>query len=273
MPSHYGAHYGRQKDYHAKWYQSSQLRCNHSLVCEHDRHHLHHEVHHGYGYETESDEFAAMISYFESKAHVTDPDGTAAFLVLDNLKNKKGMSFITLNGSFLDFYNRVPNKKEFFESIDDNEVKRGFIENVKDSVDKWLDVVVSLYPSYMNAFMAKTISDGSKKRLYKVLSDSVLSCRENPDFFIYLTNTFGPKDSVFLRKSDFHHMDTSSAQSKCQLYALIQRVTTHYSDDFLRNDFLYDSISHINSLIQATLTIPVYYRSLAKANIKCIIIS
>ncbi|MBR0520362.1 MAG: GreA/GreB family elongation factor, partial [Spirochaetales bacterium] len=31
-------------------------------------------------------------------------------------------------------------------------------------------------------------------RLYKVLSDSVLSCRENPDFFIYLTNTFGPKD-------------------------------------------------------------------------------
>ena len=144
--------------------------------------------------ETESDEFAAMISYFESKAHVTDPDGTAAFLVLDNLKNKKGMSFITLNGSFLDFYNRISNKKEFFESIDDNEVKRSFIENVKDSVDKWLDVVVSLYPSYMNAFMAKTISDGSKKRLYKVLSDSVLSCRENPDFFIYLTNTFGPKD-------------------------------------------------------------------------------
>jgi transcription elongation GreA/GreB family factor len=135
-----------------------------------------------------------MISFFESKALVTDPDGTAAFLVLDNLKNKKGMSFITLNGSFMDFYNRITDKRKFFESIDDNEVKRSFIEEIKENVDKWLDVVVSLYPYYMNTFMANTISNGSKKRLYRILADSVLTCRENPDFFIYLTNAFDRKD-------------------------------------------------------------------------------
>ena len=140
--------------------------------------------------ETESDEFASMISFFESKALVNDPDGMAAFLVLDNLKSKKGLSFITLNGSFADFYSRITDKRKFFESIADNEVKRSFIEEVRENVDKWLDVVVSLYPYYMNSFMANTISNGSKKRLYRILADSVLTCRENPDFFIYLTNTF-----------------------------------------------------------------------------------
>ncbi len=144
---------------------------------------------------TDCDEFMTMVNYFEGRAQISGNDGAVAFLVLDNLKNKKGMTFVQLGGTFMDYYNRIEDKKAFFSSIQDNEIKRSFIDNVMGCVDNWQEVLIDLYPCYMSSYMAECIRKGPKKNvIYKILADAAEHSRENPDFFLYLVKTFSEKD-------------------------------------------------------------------------------
>lgn len=145
--------------------------------------------------ETDSDEFQSMVSYFEGKSQTSGSEAPVAFLVLDNLKEKYGMSFVQTYGQFIDYYNRIDDTKAFFVSIQDSELKRSFIENVMTSVDNWQDVLISLYPVYMTTFIADCIRKGPKKNvIYKILANAAENCKENPDFFLYLVKTFNEKD-------------------------------------------------------------------------------
>ncbi|MBO4410187.1 MAG: GreA/GreB family elongation factor [Spirochaetales bacterium] len=145
--------------------------------------------------ETDSDEFMSMVNYFESRAKISGPDGLEAFLVTDNLRNRYGMTFVQEGSPFIEYYNRLSDKKAFFESIQDSELKKGFVENIMSSVDNWQEVLVSLYPSYMTTYMADCIKKGPKKNaIYRILADSAASCKENPDFFLYLEKTFPSTD-------------------------------------------------------------------------------
>ena len=145
----------------------------------------------------DSDEFSSMVRYFVSKAQFLDPRGEAlvCFLVLDNLINRKGLSIGAETKAFLDYYNAIPDVEKFFQDIQDTEVKRSFIENVRDNVEKWQDVVISLYPYYTCSFMERIIAEGPKKNaIYKILSNSIENYKEDPDFFLYLEKTFSSKE-------------------------------------------------------------------------------
>lgn len=145
--------------------------------------------------ETDSDEFTNMVSYFEGKVQTSGTESAVAYLVLDSLKNKNGMSFVQLGGSFADYYGRIADKKTFFESIQDSELKRSFVDNVMSSVENWQDVLIELYPAYMTSFMADCIRKGPRKNaIYRILADAAGSSRENPDFFLYLVKTFSVKE-------------------------------------------------------------------------------
>jgi transcription elongation factor GreA len=147
--------------------------------------------------DTDSDEFMTMVNYFEGRAQISGTDGAVAFLVLDNLKNKKGMSFVQIGATFIEYYNRIDAKdrKKFFVSIQDNELKRVFIENVMSNVDNWQEVLIDLYPVYMTQYMADCIRKGPKKNvIYKILAEAAANCKDNPDFFLYLVKNFSDKD-------------------------------------------------------------------------------
>ena len=147
--------------------------------------------------EVDSEEFSSMVRYFVSKAQFLDPKGEAlvSFLVLDNLINKKGLSIGAETKPFSEYYNVIPDIEKFFQSIQDNEVKRSFIENLRDNDEKWQDIVISLYPYYTCSFMEKTISEGPKKNaIYKILAKSIENYKEDPDFFLYLEKAFTAKE-------------------------------------------------------------------------------
>ena len=145
--------------------------------------------------EVDSDEFAAMTKYFVSMAQVINPNGLVSYLVLDNLINRKGLSIEAGNHSFTEYYNALDDKEAFFRGIQDNEIKRSFIENLRDNVDKWQDIVISLYPYYTCQFMERTIADGPKKNaIYKILAKSIDDYKEDPDFFLYLEKNFDKKE-------------------------------------------------------------------------------
>lgn len=145
--------------------------------------------------QTDSDDFANMVSYFESKALVSSSDGMVSYLVLDDLKNRLGMNFVHIGASFLDYYNRIDDKKKFFESIQDSELKRDYIENIMNNVENWQNALIELYPLYMTSFMADCIRKGPKKNvIYTILSDAASNCKDDPDFFLYLVKSFSIKD-------------------------------------------------------------------------------
>ena len=147
--------------------------------------------------EVDSDEFASMIKYFSSKAQFLDAKGEAlvSFLVLDNLINRKGLSIAAETRGFIEFYKALADVEQFFQDIQDTEVKRSFIENVRDYVENWQDIVIRLYPYYTCSFMEKMISEGPKKNaIYKILASSIENYKEDPDFFLYLEKTFTTKE-------------------------------------------------------------------------------
>ncbi len=145
--------------------------------------------------ETDSDEFQSMVSYFEGRAQTSGTEALVAYLVLDNLRDRYGMNFVQSAGQFADYYSRIEDKKAFFVSIQDSELKRNFIENVMTNVDNWQEVLISLYPVYMTTFLADCIRKGPKKNvIYKILAEAAENYRENPDFFLYLVKTFNEKD-------------------------------------------------------------------------------
>ncbi len=146
---------------------------------------------------TDSDEFMAMVNYFEGRAQISGPDGIVAFLVLDNLKNRRGMGFVQIGALFMEYYNRIDAKdrKRFFMSIQDSELKRSFVDNVMGNVQNWQEVLIDLYPVYMTTYMADCIRKGPRKNaIYKILAEAAQNCKESPDFFLYLVKTFPEKD-------------------------------------------------------------------------------
>ena len=176
--------------------------------------------------ETDSDEFQTMVAFFESRAHISGTDGLVAYLVLDNLRTKYGMSFIQLSGSFTEYYAMVPDIKAFFESVEDSELKRNLIENIMSDVENWQDVLISLYPSYMTSFMADCIRKGPKKNvIYRILADAAENNRENPDFFLYLVKAFGPKDWAKAKVSSESLMIT-----KLSLLSFVNRKIANATD-------------------------------------------
>ncbi len=145
--------------------------------------------------QTDGDEFAAMVNFYEGKAQTSSNEAVIAYLILKDLKERYNMSFIHINGTFMDYYNRIENLKAFFTSIQDADLKKAFIDEIRNNVENWQDVLISLYPLYMTTYMADTIKRGPKKNaITRILASSVANYKDDPDFFLYLDKTYEEKE-------------------------------------------------------------------------------
>ena len=145
--------------------------------------------------QTDSDEFATIVSFFEGKAQTSSNEATIAYLVLNELKNRYGMSFIEVTGTFNDYYARISNIGAFFTSIQDSDIKKAFIDEIMDNDEDFQETLIKLYPLYMTSYMADCIRKGPRKNaIIKVLSQAAINFKDDPDFFLYLDKTFNDKD-------------------------------------------------------------------------------
>lgn len=176
--------------------------------------------------QTDSDEFSNMVAFFEGKAQTSGNEGIIAYLVLNELKGRNGMSFVNVNGTFADYYARISNVGSFFTSIQDAELKRAFIDGIMDSEENWQDILISLYPLYMTTYMADCIRKGPRKNaLTKVLAQAALNYKDDPDFFLYLDKTFSDKDWAKAKCSS-----ESLLLTKLSLLAVVNRKIDNQTD-------------------------------------------
>ncbi len=176
--------------------------------------------------QTDSDEFAAMINYYEGKAQTSTQEAIIAYLILVDLKKRFNLSFIQLNNSFMDYYNRITDVKDFFSSIQDAEIKKDFIDGIRDNVENWQDVLISLFPLYMTTYMADRIKNGPKKNaMTRILANSVSTFKEDPDFFLYLTKNVNEKEWAKAKITQEALLFT-----KLSLYGVVNRKIANQTD-------------------------------------------
>ena len=176
--------------------------------------------------QTDSDEFGAMISYYEGKAQTSSPDAVIAYLILVELKRRFNLSFVQINNSFLDYYNKIPDVKAFFATIQDAEIKKDFIDNIRDNVEDWQEVLISLFPLYMTSYMIERIKSGPKKNaMTRILTSSLANFKDEPDFFLYLTKTINEKEWAKAKITQETLLFT-----KLSLYGVVNRKIANQTD-------------------------------------------
>ncbi|MCF0262570.1 MAG: hypothetical protein HUK23_06635, partial [Sphaerochaetaceae bacterium] len=176
--------------------------------------------------ETDSEEFSSMVSYFEGKAISTNNEAFVAYLIIDYLTKKNVVASVQIKSTFIDYYKKLTDVKKFFSSIQDSDIKKNFVDNLMDTVENWQDLLIELYPLYMTSFMADSIKKGPKKNVMsKILSSSISTCRENPDFFLYLDKSFDDKTWTNAKVSAESRLIT-----KLSLLSFVNRKIANQSD-------------------------------------------
>lgn len=176
--------------------------------------------------QTDSDEFTAMINFYEGKAQTTSQDAIIAYMILADLKERFNITYIQLNTTFNDYYNRIPDLKAFFSSIPDAELKKSFIEGITYNVENWQDVLITLFPLYMTTYMSDLIKRGPKKNaMTRILASSVTSFKDDPDFFLYLTKAASEKEWAKAKITQETLLFT-----KLSLFATVNRKIANQTD-------------------------------------------
>ena len=104
----------------------------------------------------DSEYFAEMFTYFSNflKAYSTvNEHVVGSFLVVKRIVSyypylNEG---ITLN--FKDLFNEIKNIEELFSKIENNDLKREFLTNIKRNIGNWPDYFVQLFPYYMARYV------------------------------------------------------------------------------------------------------------------------
>lgn len=149
--------------------------------------------------DTDDESFGKMLQYFEQKARIVNSnvENISSWLFLNDLKTRRGFGFISLEGSFKDFYELIKtDPKETFINIDDSEIKRFFIDELIEADPRnWPEIVRGLFPSFLNSHILDTLLENKQKKIYlSIVQKAVESYKEDPEVLLYLYKTLSPKD-------------------------------------------------------------------------------
>ncbi|MFA7108300.1 MAG: GreA/GreB family elongation factor [Sphaerochaetaceae bacterium] len=171
----------------------------------------------------EDENFSKMLNFFEIRAKVVclNIENISSWLFLNDLKTRKNLKFVQLANSFDEFYNLVENQRRFFEQIDDSDIKRLYLEQVKEyDLKNWPFIFKDLFPYYLNTFILDTLIENKQKKVYlSILYKSVESFKEEPEVLIYLRKNLTLKDwlkaNVYEGKLILAELQLLNYTSKC----------------------------------------------------------
>ncbi len=143
--------------------------------------------------DVESDAFAEMTSYFNAQLSRATKDNVddravASYLLLTQLRDQYHVAAVSIEAKvdFAMLYKAVGDKAALFDRIQNNDLKRAFLENVM-SVDRsWSDVYRRCFPYYTYAYIPSALKANGKEAVYfDMLHSSVENYRENVDVFLW----------------------------------------------------------------------------------------
>lgn len=142
--------------------------------------------------DTESEAFSEMVKYFNSELanmkNGVDDKVMASFLLLDNFRNQLHIptAVIETSVSFADLYKNCEGKIAVFDSINNADLKKSYLENVMNCDKNWPDVFRKCFAYYTYSWIPNILKANGKESIYlDILSSSVRSYKENVDVFLW----------------------------------------------------------------------------------------
>jgi transcription elongation GreA/GreB family factor len=141
--------------------------------------------------DTDSEEFAKMLGYFENELKSGSEYALCAFMIIDSL----GIG--QTDTDFEQLYEGLDQdtRTKVYNSIDDAELRRVFVDCVMKYDESWQTALVPLLYSNPSTYLLTCIANGPKKRIITdVLTDAVQNCTSNPDLSIFLFRNYTDRD-------------------------------------------------------------------------------
>jgi transcription elongation factor GreA len=142
----------------------------------------------------DSDYFAEIFSYFtgilKSFTSVNDTV-VASFLFFQKLVRQYPFLNESLNITFEQLYEHIDHIEELFAALNDSEIKRLFLDEVKRVDENWPQVYRKLFTYYQSSYIID-IMLGSKHRdeVIDLFNDAYNSYKEDPEKYVWLVKNY-----------------------------------------------------------------------------------
>ncbi|MCR5761543.1 MAG: GreA/GreB family elongation factor [Sphaerochaetaceae bacterium] len=146
---------------------------------------------------TDSEEFMKILDYFEEEAKYNSATGFCSCIILDKFKNKQSMTFIHLNETFEEKYNAQDREqiKAVYSEIDDSELKKAFVDCIKETDEKWQAVLGQLLRVSPSTYLMDCVKNGPRRKMLSdIISDAVDNYQGDPDFLLFLLKNCSSED-------------------------------------------------------------------------------
>jgi transcription elongation factor GreA len=137
----------------------------------------------------ESEFFAEMFDYFSSflrSFSVVNESILASYLLVSRIVRQYPFLNPGIDIDFHDLYEEIEDLESLFSKIDDVELKREFLAQVK-KIDDWPDTFVRLFPDYLSKHIIDDLEEAGKtEHLQELVGRIVDNYREYREGFVWL---------------------------------------------------------------------------------------
>ncbi|MBN2532801.1 MAG: transcription elongation factor GreA [Spirochaetales bacterium] len=207
--------------------------------------------------EPDSDYFGEMFSYFvgfcKSFSTITEYI-VSSYLLISRIITQYPFLNPSLDYTFKDLFDQIEDIKLIFFKIDDTDLKKEFLFNIKKHIKNWPDFYIQLFHHYQSKFITdELVYNQEHEKLRKLFQQSLDHYREYRESFVWLVRNVS-KESWF-QKFDFgkekllicmvHLLDITFREiDNKRDVSLNRKINKHI------NDFLFKEDELINFLME-----------------------
>jgi transcription elongation factor GreA len=140
--------------------------------------------------EPDSEFFTEMLGFFTGfvRAYqVANESVVSSYLFLKELAAKYPYLKGQASAGFAELFEEIEDPVVIYDGIKDAELRRSFLQHIKNFVPDWADVYVRIFPYSLNANMLETLkAAGYEDKLKKMVLDVIENYRDHREAFIWV---------------------------------------------------------------------------------------
>ena len=148
--------------------------------------------------EPDSEFFTEMFAFFSGfvrSYQSANESVVSSYLLLKELATKYPHLKQTSTLNFAELFDQIEDPVTVYDGIKDAELRRSFLQHVKNFVPDWADVYVRIFPYSLSAAMLETLkSAGHRNKLKKMVLDIIENYRDHREAFIWTVKNLREED-------------------------------------------------------------------------------
>lgn len=148
----------------------------------------------------DSDFFTEIFDYFANyvKSYTNVNEYVvSSFLLLRKIIKRYPFLNPGLDMDFSGLFSQIESVEEVFSKIDNTDIRKDFVELIKDYREDWKAIYLSLIPVYLSKYLVDQLTEHDCfEEVKKLFIDIVDNCRENREAFIWLVRNYSDSASL-----------------------------------------------------------------------------